>query len=290
MKELKPIIIPKSYNYIGVFLTLSCNLNCHYCINNFLNHARMKKHMSGADWVKGLNRIVAREDLPITLQGGEPTLHKDFYYIVNNIKKDTNIDLLTNIEFDIDKFIKLTSPNRIKRASPYASIRVSYHPSQMNIAELIEKVKKMLYNNYSVGIWGLEHPHYMDKINNAKALCREAGIDYRTKEFLGFHENRLFGTYKYTEAIKGDILGKKVTCKTTELLINSDGNIYRCHSDLYNDRKPIGHILDPNFEVQDVYRECDYFGTCNPCDIKVKTNRFQKFGHTSVDIKFSSKE
>lgn len=30
---MKEIIIPDSYNYIAVFLTLSCNYRCSYCIN-----------------------------------------------------------------------------------------------------------------------------------------------------------------------------------------------------------------------------------------------------------------
>jgi len=34
----------------------------------------------------------------------------------------------------------------------------------------------------------------------------------------------------------------------------------------------------------DEYRDCKFYGDCNPCDIKVKTNRFQQSGHTSVDI------
>jgi len=65
--------------------------------------------------------------------------------------------------------------------------------------------------------------------------------------------------------------------------------IYRCHSDLYEDRESVGNILDPEFEIKDIYRKCNYFGHCNPCDVKLKTNRFQKFGHTSVKIENVSK-
>ena len=61
--------------------------------------------------------------------------------------------------------------------------------------------------------------------------------------------------------------------------------MYRCHSDLYESRTAIGSVLDDSFNIQDIYRPCYVFGHCNPCDIKVKTNRFQEFGHTSVDIK-----
>jgi len=80
-------------------------------------------------------------------------------------------------------------------------------------------------------------------------------------------------------------LSKKVLCRTTELIIGPNGNIYRCHSDLYANRKPIGNLLDSDFEIEDKFRECDFYGHCNPCDIKIKTNRFQQFGHTSVKIK-----
>lgn len=77
---MKPIVIPQSYNYIATFLSLACNLRCSYCINYFEEGNFIKKHFSAKDWVKGLNRIVSREDLPITLQGGEPSRHRDFIY------------------------------------------------------------------------------------------------------------------------------------------------------------------------------------------------------------------
>ena len=98
-ENLKPIIIPESYNYIAVFLTFACNLRCSFCINDFDKRARdiKRRLLSGKEWVEGLNRIVSLPDLPITLQGGEPTLHKDFAYIVNNIKPELNIDVLTNL-------------------------------------------------------------------------------------------------------------------------------------------------------------------------------------------------
>ena len=66
-----------------------------------------------------------------------------------------------------------------------------------------------------------------------------------------------------------------------------NGGVYRCHSDLYEQRPPIGSIIDPEFQIDDHFRPCEVYGHCNPCDIKVKTNRFQVFGHTSVEIKTS---
>lgn len=284
---LEPIHIPANYNYIAVFLTFACNLRCSYCINNFEQSIIKRKMISGEDWLKGLNRIVSRDDLPVTLQGGEPSLHPDFIFIINNLRADLKIDILTNLQFDVEEFIRQVNPERVKRNAPYASIRVSYHPHEMDLDEIIKKTLRMLDNGFSVGIWGLTHPKHEKIILEAQDRCRKLNIDFRTKEFLGEYEGRLYGSYKYPGACDKQF-SKKAQCRTTELLIDSEGNIFRCHSDLYAGINPVGHFLDPQFQIEDKFRDCERFGHCNPCDIKVKTNRFQKYGHTSVEINFST--
>ena len=285
MKEKpKPIIIPEHYNYIAVFLSLACNLTCSYCINRFGEVGSSKGHLSGEEWARALNRIISRDDLPVTLQGGEPSLHRDFFHILNHIRPELNIDLLTNLQFDAGEFIEKVSPDRIKRQSPYASIRVSYHPQVMELKSLAEKVLRLQRAGYSIGIWGVMHPSQETEVLDAQKYCEGLGIDFRLKEFLGEYNGKMYGTYRYPGACDKKF-SKEVLCKTTELIAGPDGSVYRCHSDLYEGRPPIGNITDPAFEIEDVFRPCNVFGHCNPCDIKVKTNRFQKFGHTSVEIK-----
>jgi MoaA/NifB/PqqE/SkfB family radical SAM enzyme len=283
---VKPIVIPETHNYIAVFMTLGCNLRCSYCINKFETGHLEKNRLTGEQWVRGLNRIVSREDLPLTIQGGEPSLHPDFHYILNNIKPELNVDLLTNLRFDSDTFIKNVSPDRIKRNAPYASIRVSYHPESMSLEPLVEKVRKLQNYGYSIGIWGVLHPLQEKEILAAQEYAKGKGVDFRTKEFLGVHDGTMHGTMKYAGACEKKS-EKKVECRTTELIVGPDGGVYRCHSDLYEQRDPISNILDPDFQIDDKFRPCDVFGHCNPCDIKVKTNRFQILGHTSVEIQFS---
>lgn len=282
---MKPILIPKNYNYIGIFLTFACNLRCSYCINYFKQDVIKRKNISGKDWVEGLNRIISRNDLPVTLQGGEPSLHRDFIYIINNLKPELNIDILTNLLFDVEEFIKKVSPDRIKRKAPYASIRVSYHPEQMDLDEIIKKTLRMLEANFSIGIWGVTHPKYEKILLEAQDRCKKLGIDFRTKEFLGEYNGKLYGTYRYTGACDKQFR-KKVQCRTTEFLIDSEGNIFRCHADLYKGINPVGYILDPEFQIEDKFSDCSNFGYCNPCDVKVKTNRLQQYGHTSVEVQF----
>ncbi len=283
------ITLNQNINYVAIFLTFNCNLSCKYCINLAEKGSSRKslncKPMSVNDWITALNKInTGREDLPLTLQGGEPTLHKGFIDIVNGIKDEVNLDLLTNFMFNVDEFIANISPAKFSRKAKYASIRASYHPKQNDIVDLLTKEKKMRDAGFYVGIYSLITPDNRAHIMEVSERCAKEGVDFRIKEYLGFDGKSWHGIYKYPEAIRQEVK-KYCECKTTELLIGPNGSVYRCHSDLYGNRNPVGHILDPNFEIQDRYRPCHSFGHCNPCDIKIKTNRFQEYGHTSVDIR-----
>lgn len=273
---LSTIKIPEHYNYIGVFLTFTCQLKCPYCINHEHGAKPTYATLTGADWVSALNRIQTRPDLPITLQGGEPTLHKDFYHICKCLRSDLPLDLLTNCQFNIDEFCRHVQPTRFKREAPYASIRVSYHPPTMELFDTIHRVKTLQDRGYSVGVWIVDHPK--DKLVKWYQKCfQDVGVDCRLKEYLDGGE---YGTYKYT-----DLQGKKnVWCKPSELLIAPNGDMFRCHGDLYGNRTAYGSILREDSVLPDRFVPCKRVA-CASCDIKLKTNRFQEYGHCAVEIK-----
>ena len=289
-KELKPIILPENYKYIAVFLTMRCNLNCSFCLNAFdksFNRTKFKE-LTGEQWVKALNRLQT-PDIPITFSGGEPLLHPDITYIINNLKPELKIDILTNFynEILIEKFLSQVSPERIKRDSPYASIRVSYHPEQMSPEQLIQNVKKAQDTGFSIGIWSVQFPspEQLQAITRMQFICRDAGIDFRLKDYTGTYKGEIYGDYsKYPKSTFQKQTQKKL-CKTSELLIAPNGNIYRCHRDLFAEENPIGNLLDPEFQLKNEFIPCNKYGECHPCDVKVKTNYKQQLGHTSVEIK-----
>ncbi|KPK02227.1 MAG: radical SAM protein [Nitrospira bacterium SG8_35_4] len=272
---LHPVTPKQDHNYVAFFLTLACNLKCPYCINLHDGGSRYKKanrkHMDVEDWINAANRLVLRDDLPLSLQGGEATMYKGFYRFVNEVKEEIKMDLLTNMMFDVDEFISNVPVWRFTREAPYAAIRVSYHPGQNDIDDLIQKTIKLQDAGFRVGIYGIEHPSI---------------IDFRTKEFLGEWQGNLYGTFKYEGSVYGNEL-KQSECRTTEIIVDPAGYVYKCHSDLYNGRNPFAHVLDHDFNEASIeeFRPCDFYGECNPCDVKVKTNRYQIFGHTSVEIK-----
>jgi len=285
-----PITLKEHHNYVAFFLTLACNLDCPYCINRHgmtADSVSARRHMSADDWIAAADRLLLRDDLPLTLQGGEPTLHQGFFRLVNEVKPEIKMDLMTNLMFDVDAFIANVPVWRFTREAPYAAIRVSYHPGQNDIEELIIKTSRLQEAGFRIGLYGIEHPapEIREHILEMQEKCLKLGLDFRLKEFLGEYAGRMYGTFKYQDCVNASRL-KKCRCRTTELIVDPAGSVYRCHADLYSGRSPIAHILDADFNEEsiDEFRECVCYGTCNPCDVKVKTNRFQVFGHTSVEI------
>jgi hypothetical protein len=141
---------------------------------------------------------------------------------------------------------------------------------------------------FRVGLYGVLIPDEEVKrhILEIQEMCLKMGIDFRTKEFLGTYNGKLYGTFRYEGSVRGNQM-LYCDCKPSELIVDPGGYVYRCHADLYKGRTPIANILDENFteEEMDKFRSCYFYGDCNPCDVKVKTNRFQIFGHTSVEIR-----
>lgn len=350
---LEPLALPPALNYIAVFLTLDCNLNCGYCINDpdQTGDRRALFHeahtaLPPEDWVRGLARIPFSADLPITLQGGEPMLYwgsKGLGEILAGLPH--YFDLLTNLALKPEKFVHILNGQQAKlqRDAPYPSIRVSYHPEEMErtwhgrgFEELVDRCTALAGYGFrvsptkaesDVGIYMVAHP---DNIVTPRmtAAYRER-VPFETKEFLGVANNQLFGTYLYP--FSTDLIAKHVyprtlecECRTSELLLDPLGFVWRCHFYLYeawktkrpqeefaalqeldcryrenidklfpNTRlKPIGHILDPDFTMDALreFRPCSYYGRCIGCDTKVKNNRFQSLydqniPHTSVEIR-----
>lgn len=273
---MKKIVIPKSYNYISAFLTFACRFRCSYCINKY-NGLHKFKQMPVKDWIKGLNRIQTKPDLPITITGGEPTMYKGFYDLINGIYKRIPVDLLTNGDFDIDEFMWGIPPKRLKRKAKYASIRFSYHPGYTDPEDLLWDVRTMQKEGYSVGIWAVDTG--ASDIQRFQRDSNSLGIDFRIKEYL----DKDHGHYKYPKAVDGK--RKRCMCKPSELLIAPDGSLFRCHYDLYHGVNSYGHILDRDVKLPTSFLPCDNYGLCNPCDIKSKVDRFQRRGHCAVQIR-----
>lgn len=345
-----PILIPhNSLNYIGAFLTFDCNLNCSYCINDPEQRGDRKKvfeikdvrktELTPMEWSQALGRLPLRSDLPVTFQGGEPTLYwkgSGFGLILEN----TTIyaDLLTNFALPTEIFAERlrNQTAKLRRNSPYPKIRVSFHIKEMDklwgegFKTLVSRCESLKDYGFrvdpdpaksDVGIYVVDHPENV-VTEEMQAYCKDR-LPFFLKDFLGVADGELHGQYGYpysTDLISSGLSEKTLDCecRTTELLIDPLGFVWRCHYYLYKawetktpvryydalaknnfdfaslpedlfDLKPVGHMLDPAFSLSDleVFRPCDLYGRCIGCDTKLKRDRFgtENIYRSSVVIK-----
>lgn len=264
--ELTPLAPHESLNYIGLFLTLECNLNCSYCINdpeqlgqrNLLfpiESKSVRKSLSPQEWVQALRRLPFRADLPVTLQGGEPMLYwggKGLGQILPEVPH--YFDLLTNFALKPEVFVRNLQGQQAKfqRPAPYPSIRVSYHADEMNRAwngrgfeELVDRCLALGSLGFDVspdkarsdvGIYMVEHPQ--NTITPEMRAACDGRLPFEGKEFLGVEDDELHGHYLYPHST--DLVSRGIhptplscECRTTELLIDPMGFVWGCHFYLY---------------------------------------------------------
>jgi MoaA/NifB/PqqE/SkfB family radical SAM enzyme len=300
---MEKVNLPNRYDYISAFLTFRCNLDCGFCVNKSSNDSFQRnayKEISGREWVNILNNIKSKKNIPVSLVGGEPSLHKDFIYIINNLDQRLGIDIVTNLWWSNDKineFINKVSPDRINNHSPFPSIRASYHPEQMNEGEkLINNAKRLKSAGFDIGIEGIMYPtpFQLESLERMSIRCRENEISFRPKSFIGIYEGvddygKQFSiTHGDYSKYPGSVFNKEThecMCKTSNLYISPSADIYRCQRDLLLMENPKGNILDSDFRLEKGFKKCNNYGQCHPCDVKVKTDSKQRLGTTLVEIK-----
>lgn len=261
--SLPRLEIPAALNYVGVFLTLGCNLNCAYCINDPEQAGARKRlfppgvlEMPPERWIEGLSRLPLRDDLPITLQGGEPTLYwrgRGLGGVLAGL--DHRFDLLTNLTLPPAVFAERLAGQqaKLRRSAPYPSIRVSYHAAEMErlwkgrgFETLVEHCEGLAAFGFTVapdkaasdvGIYMVAHP--ANRLDDTIRAIAAGRVPFETKEFLGVHDGVLYGTYLYP--FSTDLLARGLhrsplasECRTSELLIDPLGFVWSCHFHLYD--------------------------------------------------------
>lgn len=288
---MKKIVIPKNYDYVGVYLTDKCHLSCPYCITTHHNSdfgKQKTQYLDYGKWIEGLNRLELPPNVPITLQGGEPFIYKGIWHILENVRH--KMDIITALPDFLTKemFLGLKTLAWNKRQSPYPTIRVSYHNGQNDYKKLIERIAG-LQDILNIGLYYMTYPiHSVEEIAELKEYADRFKVELRPKEFLGEYEGKTYGTLLYPDASCGRRARRRVLCKNTVVPIGPDGTIYRCHSDLYFGRRDLalGNLLNETLIFPERHLGCDNYGLCSECDVKIKNNHNQQYGYTSVDIKF----
>jgi len=291
----KVIEAPFDY-YFGVFLNLSCSLPCEYCVQKISIPGQpiaRYSMMSGREWVEALNSIAGRtkkrflrapKRRKLSITGGEPSLHPDFAYILNNLDKNWKITVTSNFMSPFfDKDIK--SLRQIKRRRGL-KFNASFHFMYANIDEFIENVKKMKKAGFLIhSLFLVAHPAHMEKIEAFRKRLLKVHPVVKLQRFFGRYNGKLYpcedaydirceqedGIRNYEAYREGfNQAGKKdIYCRMKKVLFAPNGDIYNCHYKLYTGHKDkFGNISDKDLHIvmpQDFFL-CHDYGFCNPCD------------------------
>ncbi|MDR2816281.1 MAG: radical SAM protein [Proteiniphilum sp.] len=269
-------------NYIAAFLTLACPRKCPYCLNGQHGDTGKYKISPAAQWVPALNRL--KSDIPITLHGGEPLCHPEFYEIVNHIHPDKYVDMLTTFPFGVAEFRAKIKPERFRNPFIYPSIRVTHHFDNMNLEETVSNVMELKNSGYSVGLYFVNHPAMKAQIADALAYCKSKQLPQPVlKPYLGRYMDRPYGNYRYPQACFSPVLSV-VKCRSSNFLIAPDGNIYGCHKGLL---EKITSLSSGSLFGEYTFNhplDCPYYGSCNTCDVQYKYDKTGRWGFSAVTI------
>ena len=260
------------FNTIQLFLVFRCSGNCPYCIQGEMER-NIYKEVSADKWIEFIR--TQEPGSKIGLIGGEPTLYPGFKQIVEACSNDYLLTVTTNAKSplinDFDNFLNWASNYRVRW-------NLSFHPSVVKVGDFINKVVNMrlsgLWVDQVASVDCEEIQTYVKELCDANIgfwLQTDTSIDsdgvlHPTKEELrevGSGEARIDDHKRYSFLCDGVKKNIPVLCITKKLLVNPEGDVFRCHRDIYTRENSIGNVFkgisNPNYV-------CPNIGTCNPCD------------------------
>ena len=260
------------FDTIQLFITFRCSGNCPYCIQGPMER-NVYKEVNADKWIEFIKNH--ERGTAFGLIGGEPTIYNGFKKIVENCSNEYLLTITTNLKsplfHDFTSFLDWAVRYRVRW-------NMSFHPSVLKVGDFINKVTMMRLNGLWVDQVAAVDCEDMEKYH--KELCDanigfwlqtdtsidSNGILHPTKEeydAYGTGEARIKDYKKYMYMCDGVNKGISVFCTTKKLLVNPEGEVFRCHRDIYSRENSLGNVFDnsvvPNYL-------CHNLGTCNPCD------------------------
>ncbi len=268
--------------YWAAFLTFGCTGNCDYCIQHVCKDEFMQAkidyergRLDGGDWVSYYNNLQKWGGQRLGIIGGEPTLHPDFFMIVNGIQgyyKTVTTNLTSNV---IEQF-----PTQIVDKAN-VRINTSFHPEIIDVDNFASRIHFLRDHGFNVDqIAMVHHPGVDFRKYHNEFLKR--GITLTPQTYLGIRDGEMFPNDETTVAPNYGETGinnmdlyqagfscqqkQSMLCHSGRFLVAPDGGIYRCHYQLYSRRDKQGDVFGFQFPVDQDFRLCNDFGFCNPCD------------------------
>lgn len=229
----------------------------------------------------------------LSIIGGEPTIHKDFLEIINNLE-GYKLTVTTNCKSSFYKDLSNIDLIRPKKSTTLR-INTSYHPAYLSAEEYLRVINIYKSKGFFVDQTAyVNHPevHQFDsRIDEIKKVMTVTSPPY-----LGFYDKRDGFHAPFDESLNHpnenyeDVESARTICGISDfdafrhicgqsskssamcvhpsksLMIGPDGKYYNCHYKMYYDIDPVCTIKDFK-TVPDAPVNCNHYGFCNWCDI-----------------------
>ncbi len=270
MTEAFPLPTTQIHNWV-CYLTARCNFACDYCIQKpgMVPGQKRKpwgryQELSGRQWVEALNAFPVRPEHPLILTGGEPSLHKDFFFIASRLE-GYDLDMTSNLTFDIDALAReMRAHGKTFKTSFH-----TYHPKFITPEKWLDQAERLrdsgIVDAPTFSMVNLKRfPHFRDDEHdrNVQALVELAnrrGLLYQWNEFRGPHMGSPFDRTRT----------QSIDCTSAWVNVAPDGEIFNCQYHLTVRKNAFGNLTQidacrplPQFGT---FFGCGDFGMCDPC-------------------------
>ncbi|WP_419786426.1 glycosyltransferase [Pseudodesulfovibrio sp.] len=230
---------------LRIYLTLACNLNCPYCVNEKTRNVDKKRKPASADaWVEAINR----EGRHVVFTGGEPFLFKDLPGLINRIDSFLSVSVYTNLSMDVTD--QLRALNREVR------FFASWHAHQRPDREVFLNNARLILDNprFTLTAHAIEAHENQQTLADDLEFFREQGlpieVDVDQRDFAGCMRDT----------------GRDALCRKRIYLIDPEGTRYQCVSRLMRKDRPMEDIFSHPLREDICVDTCPDYGLCAPCD------------------------
>lgn len=190
----------------------------------------------------------------INISGGEPSTYPGFLELVRLLSEIHELEICTNLTFDISSFLSFSDTKNIIVAPTYHSIFSKFEP----FLERVKRIREFLPNRqvYCVG-----HGKQVDNMDRYRNRFKAIGVTLVPLPLIGDDQGfkntkeekkKLVESspYKGKEKLEYQIQkispkGKECAAGCKYALIHADGSVVRCS----RDTEIFGNILDKGFSL-----------------------------------------
>ena len=276
----------RKFPYIRLSITDVCNYKCTYCLPQGYrkNPGDMRSFMSAEEISRLTKALSTLGVCKIRLTGGEPTVRKDFFSILRDIKKNSNIPKITMTTngYRLDKIAKqlyeagLDGINiSIDSLNRETFKKLTGHDRLPEILSGIKILQKLNFENIKINavlLKGINDAHEdFDKFGN---FIKENKIDFRFIELMQTGDN--------LDYFKKNHVSSKIF---KDYLIKNNW-IHQTHG---KDAGPSLNFIHPEYEGKfgliAPYSK-DFCKTCNRLRVTSRGDlRLCLFGNTGISIR-----